>query len=191
MLIQNILIGLFAFQFQSLAEIHLNIGTDLFQPQYKEQRIEIDKWGVFKNHHKNISRVSAGFSWKPFNDYHIYITGRTNRLINAPVENQGYDIVLKQDVRVFQKLVADSLILSTAFHKNFMPFVVVTKAEAGTLVLYKNGFSSFSKSKTTLYGGGFSIPFTEKHSIAFTYFLGNDDFNTKSAVGFSYNYLIF
>jgi len=171
-------------------KLHISIGTDLFQAHYKEQRIEIDKWSAFQNPHKNISRVSLGLSYKPFNDYYFYITGRTNRLINAPTENKGYDVVANQSVNVFQKLIADSLIFSTALHKNFMPFMVITKSQAQTLILYKSGYSSFTKKDTTLYGGGFAIPFAEKHSIAFTYFLGNKDFNTKRAVGISYNYLI-
>lgn len=170
--------------------LHISIGTDLFQAHYKEQRIEIDKWSAFQNPHKNISRVSVGLSYKPFNDYYFYITGRTNRLINAPTENKGYDVVANQSVNVFQKLIADSLIFSTALHKNFMPFVVITKSQAQTLVVYNNGVSSNTKVNATLYGGGFAIPFAEKHSIAFTYFLGNKNFNTKRAVGVSYNYLI-
>ena len=165
------------------------VGTDLFQAQYNPQRIKFDDYNSFKEPQNNITRLSIGVSYQPFKDKYFWIALRTNRLINAPITTTAFDTVLQQDVDVRQKLIADSLVFQTAIHPKILPYFVISRANSQTEIMYKNGRYSSSDITTLLYGFGFSVPF-DKHSISFTYFLGNKDFNTKQAFGISYNYLI-
>ena len=139
---------------------------------------------------KNISRIAVGISYRVLQDYPLYIGFRTNRIINAPIQITAQDTLVNQEVDVYQKLISDAVILSTAVHKKIMPFVVITNTRAKTLFVYKNGRNFQNDISTILYGGGISYLITPKHSIALTYFLNNDDYNIKRAVGVSYSYII-
>jgi len=178
----------YAFDMQN--KVHLSIGTDIMQSQYNSQRIRFGNFDAFKRPDLNITRVSVGITYKPFDDYYIYITGRTNRLVNAYAQMQGFDTVMNVNVNVYQKVVADSLILSAAIHKNIVPYIVASRTTSNTIVIYPQKFTSESTIHTMLYGFGFSVPFQTKHSISITYFLANKDFNTKRIIGLSYNYFI-
>jgi len=170
--------------------LYVTIGTDMFQAQYKQQRYKFDDYNVVKTPYKNISRISLALSYKPFEKYYIFITARSNRLINNLTQTTATDTVGGDKVIVLQKLIADSLIISTAIHKRIMPFVVATNATSKNYIIYNNNVSVTSKINTILYGGGMTLLITNKHSISFTYFIGNKDFNTKRAFGVSYNYRI-
>jgi hypothetical protein len=171
-------------------ELKAFIGVDLFQNISKQGRFEYDNLDAFKDPSKNITRVSTGLTYQPFNETYLWLTYRTNRLANGYMERTAFDTVANQQVQVLSKLVADSFIITTAFHKKFLPYVMITKAEASTKVIYKSGYTAKVDNTTFLYGLGFAIPFKEKHSVSISYFLPNKDFDNNGSVGLSYTYYL-
>lgn len=169
----------------------LNVGTDLYQSHYKEQRYKFDDYGAFKNPTKNISRIAIGGTYRITEGYPIYVGFRTNRLINSPATLKATDIKTNIKVDVHQKFIAESIYLASYVNKYVAPFVVATRLESKTHFIYSSGSVAKVGRLTTLYGFGVAYTFMPKHTIAFTYFLPDDTINTKRAFGFSYAYQLF
>lgn len=168
--------------------LHITIGTDLFQMQYNEQRYKFDNYDAFKNPYNNIKRITLGVNYQPFEGKHLYLGIRTNRGVNYETQTVAYDTMTNQNVGVQTKLKADSIFVATAVHKYIIPYFAVSSIHTNTNIKYDNGFVVNSKKNSILYGFGIAVPFKEKHSLAFTYFLPNAKYNAKRTFGLSYNY---
>lgn len=171
---------------------HFGVGLDLFQTQYKEQRYKFDDKSAFKNPVNNaISRIAWNISYRVAERYPFYVGLRTNRGINFPIREVAYDNVTKQNVRINIKSQADSVYFATAVHSRIFPFIIATRLQSKPTIYYNNGLNFTTRGLTTMYGFGLATPLGNKGTASFTYYLPNKDFNTKRAVGVSYNYIIF
>ena len=182
----------FAFSQEELGNrFHFAIGLDLFQTQYKPQRYEFGKYEAFKTPIDNaISRVAWNISYRLTEEYPFWFGLRTNRGINFPIQEQAYDIVAKQRVRVDIKTEADSLYFATALHKRVLPFVIASRLQSQSTLYYDSGLSFTTRGLTTMYGFGLATPLGSRGTASFTYYLPNKDFNTKRMFGVSVNYFL-
>jgi hypothetical protein len=185
-----LLISHFAFSQDLGKRISLNVGTDLYQAHYKEQRYKYDDYGVFKNPTKNISRVALGLNYRITKDYPLYLGFRTNRLINNPATLKATDIKTNiEEVDVHQTFMTDNIYIAGYINKHIAPFVVLTRLESEARFMYSSGIVVKTQYLTTLYGVGLAYTF-QKHTLAFAYFLPSNTINTKRAFGFSYSYQV-
>ena len=182
----------FAFTQEELGNrFHFAIGLDLFQTQYKPQRYEFGKYEAFQNPINNaISRVAWNISYRLTEEYPFWFGLRTNRGINFPIQEQAYDIVAKQRVRVDIKTEADSVYFATALHKRVLPFVIASRLQSQSTLYYDSGLNFTTRGLTTMYGFGLATPLGSRGTASFTYYLPNKDFNTKRMFGVSVNYFL-
>ena len=182
----------FAFTQEELGNrFHFGVGFDLFQTQYKSQRYEFDNHSAFKDPIDNgISRVAWNASYRITKEHPFYIGLRTNRGINFTTQEQAYDAVAKQNVRVDIKSQADSVYLATAIHKRVLPFIIATRLESKSIIYYNNGLTFTGKKLNAMYGIGVATPLGNKGTASFTYYLPNKEFNTKRMFGISVNYFL-
>ena len=182
----------FAFTQEELGNrFHFGVGFDLFQTQYKSQRYEFDNHSAFKDPIDNgISRVAWNASYRITKEHPFYIGLRTNRGINFTTQEQAYDAVAKQNVRVDIKSQADSVYLATAIHKRVLPFIIATRLQSKSIIYYNNGLTFTGKQSNAMYGIGVATPLGNKGTASFTYYLPNKEFNTKKMFGISVNYFL-
>lgn len=170
---------------------HFAVGLDLFQTQYKTQRYKFDNQSVFKDPIDNgVSKIAWNVSYRITKDKPFYIGLRTNRGINFPIQEQAYDTVAKQNVRIDIKSEVDSLYLATAVHKRVLPFIIASRLQSKSTVYYNSGLNFTTRGLTTMYGFGLATPLGSKGTASFTYYLPNKDFNTKRMFGVSVNYFL-
>jgi hypothetical protein len=171
--------------------LHFGVGTELFQAQYNEQRYEFDDYSSLKRPIENsLSRISWTLSYRLLEDYPLYAGIKTNRGFNMSVSTDATDTVLNQDVKVDTKSNADTVFLAMGVHKRILPFVVATRLELDTKIMYSVGLTIRSQNNYMLYGGGFTFVINPKNLLSFTYYPANKDFNMKRMFGVSYNYLL-
>jgi|688.fasta_scaffold75829_3 hypothetical protein len=182
----------FAFNQEELGNrFHLGVGFDLFETQYKEQRYKFQKYqGLHNPVDHTISRVAWNASYRITKDKPFYIGLRTNRGINFPIQQQVYDTVAKQNVRIDIKSEVDSLYLATAVHKRVLPFIIASRLQSKSTVYYNSGLNFTTRGLTAMYGFGLATPLGNKGTISFTYYLPNKEFNTKRMFGISVNYFL-
>lgn len=171
--------------------LHFAVGFDLFQTQYKEQRYKFDNYTSFKNPIENsFSRVAWNLSYRVMQNYPLYIGMKTNRGINLSIKTGAYDTIGQQSVIVNTKSTADSIYIATPINPKILPFIIVTRLQTNSTILYENGKYFSTNNLGILYGTGITIPFKGKYTISFTYFLLNKYFNISRMFGVSVNYFL-
>lgn len=167
-----------------------SVGTTLLQNQYNSPRYKYDNNYAFKNPLQNIKSINVGISYRLFKDFPLYLGIKTNRLFNWEIKNHARDVYIKKEIETKQKLIADSLILGMAIHKNLMPFIIASHIDSTTKFVYNKNLTVVNKKASMTYGGGMAYIITSKHSLSILYLLPNKDLYTDYTVGLSYNYNI-